>query len=76
MCGSGPAARSAPIPTIADGREDPSDPAEKRFTLRGGAWGNLPVNLRAAARYDLSPDFLNQDVGFRLARRPPHVKRS
>jgi formylglycine-generating enzyme required for sulfatase activity len=59
----------------ADGREDPSDPAEKRFTLRGVSWYIQPINLRAAFRVSDSPDDLNLIVGFRLARRPPHVKR-
>ena len=51
-----------------DGREDGAEPAQKRFTLRGGAWYNQPINLRAANRDDLTPDDRNQSVGFRLAR--------
>jgi len=51
-----------------DRREDGAEPAKKRFTLRGGAWNILPINLRAAYRRSNSPDDLNQNVGFRLAR--------
>jgi len=51
-----------------DGREDDTEPAQKSFTLRGGAWYNRPINLRAAYRYDLTPGNHNQNVGFRLAR--------
>jgi formylglycine-generating enzyme required for sulfatase activity len=54
-----------------DGCEAGRDPTEKRFTLRGGSWNNLPINLRAAFRYHAAPDSRNQIVGFRLARRPP-----
>ncbi|MEI7768657.1 MAG: SUMF1/EgtB/PvdO family nonheme iron enzyme [Chloroflexales bacterium] len=58
-----------PYPYVsADGREDGSNPDEKSFTLRGGAWGNQPIYLRAAGRVNYTPDNLNQDVGFRLAR--------
>ena len=51
-----------------DGREDEGNPAQKRFTLRGGAWNDLPIALRTAYRRNLTPDYYNQDVGFRLAR--------
>jgi formylglycine-generating enzyme required for sulfatase activity len=54
-----------------DGREDGSDPAKKRFTLRGGAWLDRPIYLRAANRFGYAPGTLNQVVGFRLAR---HLK--
>lgn len=53
-----------------DGREDISDPARKRFTLRGGAWLGQPFNLRAAFRGSFSPVLRDRDVGFRLARHP------
>ncbi len=53
-----------------DGREQPDDPARKRFTFRGGSWSNQPIRLRAAFRGLRTPDDLNQRVGFRLARRP------
>ncbi len=52
----------------ADGREDLSNPAGKNFTLRGGAWLTLPINLRAAYRRCQTPDFHYLYVGFRLAR--------
>ncbi|MBX0331506.1 SUMF1/EgtB/PvdO family nonheme iron enzyme, partial [Oscillochloris sp. ZM17-4] len=54
-----------------DGREDGSDPAQKYFTLRGGAWSDPPISLRAALRLYRSPDNHDQNVGFRLAR---HLK--
>lgn len=53
-----------------DGREDFSDPARKRFTLRGGAWGDRPIRLRAARRNLYTPDVHLHYVGFRLARHP------
>jgi len=37
---------------------------------RGGAWGNNPINLRAANRNNNTPDNHNQNVGFRLATHP------
>jgi formylglycine-generating enzyme required for sulfatase activity len=51
-----------------DGREDGSDPAKKRFTLRGGSWYGQPITLRAALRLRLSPDGRNDYLGLRLAR--------
>lgn len=57
-----------------DGRENGDNPAEKRFTLRGGSWADLPVGLRAAFRSLFSPDVRNGGVGFRLARHPRYVK--
>jgi formylglycine-generating enzyme required for sulfatase activity len=58
----------------ADGREDGSDPAEKRFTLRGGSWAYHSILLRAASRDLNSPDYRLDFVGFRLARHPQGVK--
>jgi formylglycine-generating enzyme required for sulfatase activity len=52
-----------------DGREDPIEPAKKRFTLRGGGWDNLSINLRASDRDDGAPDNRAYNVGVRLARR-------
>ena len=54
-----------------DGREDVHDPAEKRFTLRGGAWFGLSIDLRPANRLNNTPDYRGRNVGFRLAR---HLK--
>ena len=51
-----------------DGREDLSNPAQKYFTLRGGAWLDQPIYLRAAFRLSLTPGYLYRFVGFRLAR--------
>jgi formylglycine-generating enzyme required for sulfatase activity len=59
----------------ADGREDGADPAQKRFTLRGGSWYDRSITLRAAYRDLNTPDHHVQIVGFRLARRPPRVKK-
>jgi formylglycine-generating enzyme required for sulfatase activity len=54
-----------------DGREDGSDPAEKRFTLRGGSWNNQPIDLRASCREHSVPGHPRYlHVGFRLARHP------
>jgi formylglycine-generating enzyme required for sulfatase activity len=54
-----------------DGREEGRDPAGKSFTFRGGSWLNLPITLRAADRLLGSPDNHYNNLGFRLARRPP-----
>ncbi|NNJ11496.1 formylglycine-generating enzyme family protein [Chloroflexales bacterium ZM16-3] len=58
----------------ADGRERGSDPAGKRFTLRGGSWFDRTIVLRGSSRGRNSPDNHNQNVGFRLLRRPPSAK--
>ena len=59
-----------------DGREDRSEPVEKRFTLRGGGWVNPPIYLRASYRDDNTPVFRTFNVGLRLARHSKSVKRS
>ena len=51
-----------------DGREYIRDLAQKHFTIRGGSWGFNLIDLRAAARSHLTPDYRDLDVGFRLAR--------
>ena len=51
-----------------DGRENLSDPAGKRFTLRGGSWNSASLYLRAAYRVYLTPAYDAPDVGLRLAR--------
>jgi formylglycine-generating enzyme required for sulfatase activity len=53
-----------------DGREQGHDPAQKRFTLRGGSWDARSFYLRAADRDLFSPDYHDDAVGFRLARHP------
>nr|WP_255604348.1 SUMF1/EgtB/PvdO family nonheme iron enzyme [Oscillochloris sp. ZM17-4] len=58
----------------SDGREDGAEPAQKHFTIRGGAWNNRPINLRAAFRDYYTPGLLNRNVGFRLARHLKTVK--
>jgi len=51
-----------------DGRESGADSAQKRFTLRGASWRDLPFNLRAAYRGRHAPDGRDDLVGLRLAR--------
>ncbi|NTV64426.1 MAG: SUMF1/EgtB/PvdO family nonheme iron enzyme, partial [Oscillochloris sp.] len=53
-----------------DGREGASDPAHKRFTLRGGSWFDSAPNLRAAGRSFDWPDSDTMFFGFRLVRHP------
>jgi formylglycine-generating enzyme required for sulfatase activity/serine/threonine protein kinase len=52
-----------------DGREDISNPSEKRFSVRGGGWDVQSRNLRASGR--LSPVYHYYVVGCRLARHLP-----
>jgi formylglycine-generating enzyme required for sulfatase activity len=54
-----------------DGRENSDNPAEKRFTVRGGGWDILSDYLRASHRFLFAPDFLL--VGCRVARRLPEA---
>ena len=54
-----------------DGREGMDNPAEKRFTLRGGGWNDRSITLRASYRNFPPPDFHVTTVGFRLARHLP-----
>jgi formylglycine-generating enzyme required for sulfatase activity len=59
----------APYPYDSeDGREVLDDPADKRFTLRGGSWFDRSIYLRAACRDHDTPDRHDDTVGFRLAR--------
>ncbi|MBA3945516.1 MAG: SUMF1/EgtB/PvdO family nonheme iron enzyme [Herpetosiphonaceae bacterium] len=61
-----------PYPYDADdGREQPTEVARKRFTLRGGSWNFNPIFLRAANRDFGSPDDRIGNVGFRLATHLP-----
>ena len=39
--------------------------------LRGGSWGNNPVNLRCSARYLINPAYSNYYIGFRVVRSSP-----
>ena len=57
-----------------DGREDIRDLAQKRFTLRGGAWNVRSILLRAASRHNDTPVNHDRNVGFRLARHLKSVK--
>ena len=52
----------------SDGRENLSDPAGKRFTLRGGSWFYGSLFLRAAYRDYHTPAYDGPYVGLRLAR--------
>jgi formylglycine-generating enzyme required for sulfatase activity len=36
--------------------------------VRGGSWLNFPRYLRAADRFDYTPDYRSNDIGFRVAR--------
>jgi formylglycine-generating enzyme required for sulfatase activity/CHAT domain-containing protein len=54
-----------------DGRESGVDPAQKRFTLRGGSWHSQPFSLRAAFRDHYYPGNRFSNLGMRLAR---HLK--
>lgn len=59
-----------------DGREDTSEPSNKRFVNRGGGWLNQPLNLRASNRFNNSPDYRGNNLGFRPARHLPRNMRS
>jgi formylglycine-generating enzyme required for sulfatase activity len=50
-----------------DGAAVATDDCTSRV-VRGGSWLNYPRNLRAASRFDYTPDFRGQNVGFRLVR--------
>ena len=39
--------------------------------LRGGSWGNVTRDLRAAYRSDFAPDYRVSDIGFRVCRVSP-----
>jgi formylglycine-generating enzyme required for sulfatase activity len=54
-----------------DGRENISNPSEKRFTVRGGGWDDRSNYLRASVRFNVAPDDLNSSIGCRLARHLP-----
>ncbi|MFV9507583.1 MAG: SUMF1/EgtB/PvdO family nonheme iron enzyme [Oscillochloridaceae bacterium umkhey_bin13] len=47
-----------------------SDQENTRYVLRGGAWPNRSIYLRAAYRLHYQPDMQSNGLGFRLARRP------
>jgi formylglycine-generating enzyme required for sulfatase activity len=49
----------------------PDDSTCKYRVVRGGSWGNIPNNLRAAYRGRDYPAFRFDDFGFRLARTVP-----
>ena len=51
-----------------DGREQKCSVSASKYSLRGGAWNYPPRGVRAAFRYDYSPDPRRSFLGFRLAR--------
>ncbi|MEI6181068.1 MAG: formylglycine-generating enzyme family protein, partial [Chloroflexales bacterium] len=61
---------------LTDGRENPNDPAQKRFTLRGGAWNLASLNLRTAFRFNISPAYGSRDIGVRLVQLLPSQTQS
>ncbi len=55
---------------LADGRtawEDGNGCDSGQRVLRGGSWLNVPVYLRSASRFRITPGFRDSLVGFRLA---------
>ncbi len=59
-----------------DGREDTSNPADKRFVNRGGGWYLQPINLPLSHRLVTPPDVHFPDLGLRPARHLPCPVRS
>ncbi|MGC9524012.1 MAG: SUMF1/EgtB/PvdO family nonheme iron enzyme [Limnospira sp.] len=49
--------------------------AKERRVLRGGSWNSNPVYCRCAFRGRYVPDFLVNDLGFRVSCRPPETLR-
>ncbi len=49
----------------ADGREDPTDASGWRV-VRGGGWLSPQLNARAASRLRVTPEYGNDDLGFRV----------
>lgn len=54
----------------SDGREDPADGTSGRV-VRGCSWFDDQEYARATYRLDYRPSVRNDDIGFRLVRRPP-----
>ena len=54
-----------------DGVVDPTGPAQSASRLlRGGVWSVISYYCRASERSNITPDYINYDVGFRVARTP------
>jgi len=51
-------------------RTDPTGPSPGTFCiLRGGAWDNAGSELRSPDRATYTPDYRNEELGFRCVRR-------
>ena len=58
-------------PISQAGITDPTGPAIGTVRLlRGGCWEDGTGNCRASMRYSLVPSFLDNHIGFRVARNP------
>ena len=55
-------------PTDGSARESPDNNACPLRVLRGGSWYYGPLKVRSADRFRLTPNALDSDIGFRLAR--------
>lgn len=51
-------------------RENPQQPADHSFIVRGGGWTNLAPDLHASFRHRCTPDTHYSGLGFRVARVP------
>jgi len=56
--------------TPRDGSANTTKDKNKKV-LRGGSWGNFPINTRSAIRYRSFPAIRYYDIGFRLQRTLP-----
>jgi formylglycine-generating enzyme required for sulfatase activity len=55
---------------LGDGRENRQASGRTLRVRRGGAFGNLPWNVRCAYRNRRYPDFSSRDLGFRVVMHP------
>jgi len=66
--------RYKPYPYRADdGRKNPEPKDDEAMVVRGGAWNNNRDNARCAYRNRNQPDNRNNNLGFRVVLRSPHV---
>lgn len=54
-----------------DGREQPDDPAQSHFVLRGAGWRDRPFSLQTSDRNLFAPATASNFAGFRLVRHLP-----